>query len=77
MEYRSVIQAVADNTRAQVNRHPLDTVNQYMRETLINCASMANSRAEFTRMVRKETGLTNQGISNSTAVQYLLNNMAD
>ena len=72
MMYKSVMQHVADQIKEGANKHPLETVNVYMRDALVDCSTKAKTKSEFLSLVKRETGLTETGMKRNEAVNYLL-----
>jgi hypothetical protein len=54
------------------NRHPIETVNSYMKSELEMAFKASNSRKEFVSIVKKATGLTSSGVAKCKACQYYL-----
>jgi hypothetical protein len=54
------------------NRHPLETVNSYMKSELDMAFMASNSKKEFVSIVKKSTGLTSSGVAKCKACQYYI-----
>jgi hypothetical protein len=54
------------------NRHPLETVNSYMKSELDMAFMASNSKKEFVSIVKKSTGLTSSGVDKCKACQYYI-----
>lgn len=54
------------------SRHPLDVINQSMRDELSSAFYSSSTRKEFISKVKAQTGLTTKGIKSNKACQYLI-----
>ena len=63
---------VASSVNQFKSRHPLDVINQAMRDELSSAFYSSSTRKEFILKVKARTGLTTKGIKSNKACQYLL-----
>jgi hypothetical protein len=54
------------------SRHPMETVNSYMRASIESAFMSSKTKKEFISTLKKETGMTSVGISKCKACQYMV-----